>query len=209
MIYFAFALTVYKKQILYVYQPVYESGGEMFPGALQKTLFGLVGAQLTLMGYLSTRGSFLQVTFLFPLPIATLWGMGYFNNHYAQPSKTLSMERAREYDRVSEWLARNKSSTRELKSNSGDGEDDIEVSYGVEGRRKQFDKNSYRQPVLTEKPLRPKNYRRGERDAVSEEVRAKLHELQDYALLTDKSTPSTASFNRRAMRRNEAEINVV
>ena len=79
MIYFAFALTVYKKQILYVYQPVYESGGEMFPGALQKTLFGLVGAQLTLMGYLSTRGSFLQVTFLFPLPIATLWGMGYFN----------------------------------------------------------------------------------------------------------------------------------
>ena len=119
------------------------------------------------------------------------------------------MERAREYDRVSEWLARNKSSTRELKSSSGDGEDDTEVSYGVEGRRKQFDKDSYRQPVLTEKPLRPKNYRRGERDTVSEDVRTKLHELQDYALMNDKTTSSTSSFNQRAMRRNEPEIDVV
>lgn len=50
MLYFGFSLIVYKKQILYVYQPVYESGGAMFPGALQKTLFGLSCGQLTCIG---------------------------------------------------------------------------------------------------------------------------------------------------------------
>jgi hypothetical protein len=83
MLYFGFSLIVYKKQILYVYQPVYESGGAMFPGALQKTLFGLTCGQLTFIGYLFTRGWVMQAVFLMPLPIATLWGMGYFNEHYA------------------------------------------------------------------------------------------------------------------------------
>lgn len=173
--------------------------GAMFPGALQKTLFGLVGAQLTLMGYLSTRGSFFQVTFLLPLPIATVWGMGYFSTHYAEPSKTLSLERAREYDRVSEWLARNKASTRTVTTTlDGEVEEPTEVSYGIEGRRKQFNKDSYRQPVLTQKPLRPKNYRRGQRDATSEECRTKLGDLQDYSLMTDQTGASAASFNRKS-----------
>ena len=48
--YFVGALIVYKKQVLYVYTPVYESGGAMFPGVIQRSLFGLVCAQLTLLG---------------------------------------------------------------------------------------------------------------------------------------------------------------
>lgn len=83
LLYFVFSLVVYKKQILYVYQPVYESGGAMFPGVLQKTLFGLACGQLTLLGYLFTGGSIVQAILLTPLPIATVWGMGYFNENYA------------------------------------------------------------------------------------------------------------------------------
>lgn len=82
-LYFSFALIVYKKQVLYVYQPVYESGGAMFPTALQRTLFGLCCGQLTMIGYLSTRGFYHQVLFLLPLPVGTVWGMGYFSQHYA------------------------------------------------------------------------------------------------------------------------------
>ena len=36
LIYFCGSLIVYKKQVLYVYQPVYESGGAFFPTALQR-----------------------------------------------------------------------------------------------------------------------------------------------------------------------------
>jgi hypothetical protein len=83
LLYFCGSLIVYKKQVLYVYQPVYESGGAMFPSALQRTLFGLVCGQLTLIGYLVTRQFYYQPIFLLPLPVATIWGMGYFHQHYA------------------------------------------------------------------------------------------------------------------------------
>ena len=42
MLYFVGALIVYKKQVLYVYTPIYESGGTLFADAVQRTLFGLV-----------------------------------------------------------------------------------------------------------------------------------------------------------------------
>lgn len=83
LLYFCGSLIVYKKQVLYVYQPVYESGGAMFPSALQRTLFGLACGQLTLIGYLITRGCYFEPIFLLPLPIVTIWGMGYFEQHYA------------------------------------------------------------------------------------------------------------------------------
>lgn len=86
LLYFVFSLVVYKKQILYVYQPVYESGGAMFPGVLQKTLFGLACGQVTLLAYLFTRGTIVQAVFLTPLPVVTIWGMGYFNENYARKS---------------------------------------------------------------------------------------------------------------------------
>jgi hypothetical protein len=82
-LYFGFSLIVYKKQILYVYQPVYESGGAMFPGALQKTVFSLALGQLTFIGYLFTRKALFQGLFLFPLPFATIWIMKFFDENYA------------------------------------------------------------------------------------------------------------------------------
>jgi hypothetical protein len=82
LLYFLGSLLVYKKQVLYVYQNVYESGGALFPTALQRTLFGLTCGQVTLIGYLLTRGCYYQPIFLFPLPLSTLWGMGYFHTMY-------------------------------------------------------------------------------------------------------------------------------
>ena len=98
--YFMGALIVYKKQVLYVYSPVYESGGAMFPIAVQRSLFGLVCGQLTFMGYLVTKGCHYQPIFLFPLPILTLYCMSYFSKTYAEPGSRLSLERAREHDRM-------------------------------------------------------------------------------------------------------------
>ena len=48
-VYYFVALLVYKKQALYVYTPAYESGGRMFPQAVEKTLFALLISQLTLV----------------------------------------------------------------------------------------------------------------------------------------------------------------
>jgi hypothetical protein len=52
---------------------VYESGGAMFPGSLQKTLLSLALGQITFIGYLFTRVSvsyffikFCFVVYLYP-----------------------------------------------------------------------------------------------------------------------------------------------
>ena len=59
--YFGFAYIIHKQHILYVYTPRYESGGESFPLAMQRTLVGLFCAQLTFIGYVTIRRGVYQV----------------------------------------------------------------------------------------------------------------------------------------------------
>lgn len=49
-VYFFAALIVYKKQILLVYAPEYESGGTMFPACCRRIIIGLICGQVTLIG---------------------------------------------------------------------------------------------------------------------------------------------------------------
>jgi len=164
-LYFAGALIVYKKQILYVYSPVYESGGSMFPIAVQRTIFGLIFGQLTFMGYIFTRlmrndedvsqtTVSLKFLSLVPLPILTIYAMNFFHHKYVLPSRYLSLERARERDR------------HRVKHQDEEGDDNDH-----------FDKNAYRQPVLTKVATEPWFYRRGVEDAETLDVRATLREI--------------------------------
>ena len=59
--YFFGALIVYKKQVLVLYAPEYESGGTMFPAVCHRTLMGLICGQITLIGYVIIRAGFYQV----------------------------------------------------------------------------------------------------------------------------------------------------
>jgi hypothetical protein len=166
MLYFTGALIVYKKQLLYVYSPVYESGGAMFPMAVQRTLFGLVCGQLTFLGYTVIRGCYYQPVALLPLPIITFWVMRFFEQTYAIPSMKLSLERARDYD-----LFMNEMST----------EPGPMAARGAAERRKLFQKNAYRQPVLTELVKKPWMYRRGSVDPETESVRKQLERINRYS----------------------------
>jgi hypothetical protein len=169
LLYFLGALLVYKKQVLYVYSPVYESGGAMFPVVVQRTLFGLVCGQMTFIGYVVTRGCYYQPICLFPLPIGTIWAMNFFRQNYADPSTRLSLERARECDRLSS----SKAATEE------DGLDS-NIDRGVELRRTKFDRKSYRQPVLTELATEPEFYRSGFQDDETFAVRKQLQRINRY-----------------------------
>jgi hypothetical protein len=89
-VYFTMALLVYKFQVLYVYTPEYESGGELFPCVLHRTLVGLTLGQFTLLGYLLIRapGGW-QPFFLIPLPMYTLYMVSRFTSMYDKPSERL------------------------------------------------------------------------------------------------------------------------
>lgn len=62
---------------------------------------------------------------------------------------------------------------------------DDEVGSGNEARRSQFNKDLYRQPVLTQKALIPKAYRRGQPDILTLDCCQKLKDLQQYSLMED------------------------
>jgi hypothetical protein len=211
--YFMGALLVYKKQVLYVYSPVYESGGLMFPIAVQRSLFGLVCGQLTFIGYLLTKKCRLQPLFLLPCPILTvrlhvprcffehlcanplhslsnvasilLSGarcaayfsqvccMSYFNSTYVEPGKRLSLERAREHDRITALQEARRASGGEGGSSDA----------GVEARRRTFDRSAYRQPVLTELAAEPWTYRRGIDDPETITVRDRLRQVNRYTTM--------------------------
>lgn len=187
LIYFLGALTVYKKQILYVYSPVYESGGAMFPLAVQRTLFGLVCSQLTFWGYLLTRKCIYQPVFLFPLPVLTVLGMNFLHRTYAVPSQRLSLERARECDRLSSLeqqrrsFRQGESPARKLHSQVRQESSRNLFDHGVEARRTDFDRSKYRQPVLTEVAAEPWTYRRGlADDTETVSVKQQLRQINRY-----------------------------
>lgn len=176
LVYFLGALVVYKKQILYVYSPVYESGGAMFPLAVQRTLFGLVCGQMTLLGYTVTRSCYYQNFALLPLPILTVITMRNYYESYVIPSNRLSLERAREYDRLTSLRAADKA---HLPSDS--------LDVGLRLRERQFDKNAYRQPVLTELPMEPWTYRRGVDDEETMNVRQRLRHINRFVAMQQSS----------------------
>jgi hypothetical protein len=91
----------------------------------------------------------------------------------------LSLERAREYDRLSALREERKSPDSPV-SATGSGAA-ASFDHGVEVRRKKFDKNNYRQPVLTELATEPWNYRRAmPEDPETEAVRRQLREINRY-----------------------------
>jgi hypothetical protein len=168
LVYFLGALVVYKKQILYVYSPVYESGGAMFPLAVQRTIFGLVCGQMTLLGYTITRSCYYQPIALVPLPIMTVYAMRYFHRTYVEPSTRLSLERAREHDRRTAHRASEKEGL------------PAGASAGLALCASEFDQNAYRQPVLTEVASEPWSYRRGATDEETQNVRRKIRQINRF-----------------------------
>jgi len=138
-IYFYLAMVVYKLQLLYVYTPQYEGGGDLFPAVCQRTLIGLTCGQVSLLAYLfirvSTKGW--QPLVLVPLPFFTVYTMQKLRAMYDIPSQSLSLERAVVLDRKNERTGKGK-----------------EIMAG-------FDKHAYRQPLLEPRNLHiePEPYR--------------------------------------------------
>lgn len=100
--YFLGALIVYKKQVLVVYTPEYESGGTCFPGVCHRTLIGLICGQVTLIGYVIIRAGFYQPVILLPLPFLTLCMMQRFKIAYSDTGMHLSLERGIKLDQGSQ-----------------------------------------------------------------------------------------------------------
>jgi len=66
-LFFLLAFVVYKHNVLYVYCPVFESGGDLFAKIHGYVLTGLNFGNTTLVAYFIIKEGFLQVLFMLPL----------------------------------------------------------------------------------------------------------------------------------------------
>jgi len=156
-LYFLGALMVYKKQILYVYTPKYESGGALFPVVCDRTIIGLICGQLTFIGYSTIRGGHYQPMALVPLVYFSFWTMNWFRIHFAEPSNRLTLERAKDLDEQVR-----------IQGQKADPENNPLIP------QNSFNKDHYKQPILTEKHGRPFFYRLGREDELTKQARLRL-----------------------------------
>lgn len=137
--------------------------------------------------------------------------MRTFKQHYADPSKVLSLERAREYDRVAD--AEDDPTT--PSASGGMGLDS--PRNGFDSRRRNFDKNCFRQPVLTDSVVEPLPYRRGKDDEMTVQARELLGHIrrlaEEHSLRqsnpADPIDKSEATSSRTSANPNAPKLNVV
>uniref|UniRef100_A0A2C9WN54 CSC1-like protein At4g02900 n=1 Tax=Manihot esculenta TaxID=3983 RepID=A0A2C9WN54_MANES len=73
IVFFAFSYTVFRHQIINVYNQKYESGAAFWPDVHMRLIIGLLIAQLLLLGLISTREAGKLTLLLVALPVLTIW----------------------------------------------------------------------------------------------------------------------------------------
>ncbi|KAJ1450508.1 hypothetical protein M885DRAFT_532295 [Pelagophyceae sp. CCMP2097] len=71
LLFFGWASIVYRHQLLYVYTPVFESGGLLWPKMYRRTLFSLFVMQFTMIGIFFLKHAFFQGYAVIALSLAT------------------------------------------------------------------------------------------------------------------------------------------
>ncbi|CAM9788024.1 unnamed protein product [Chrysoparadoxa australica] len=93
-IYFTCAHLTYKHQMLYVYEPIYESGGVFFPKIFRRFVFAIMVAQATMVGVLILKGGYYQTTAVGGLMLASWLFKSRQRGYYEPVSLTLPLEAA-------------------------------------------------------------------------------------------------------------------
>jgi hypothetical protein len=86
-LYFALGFVVLKYKMLYVYLPLYEGEGFIWPLLVRCMLLSLVILHLTLIGFFGLKKATYELFFVLPLPVATFYMDCYWNKTFQRPAK--------------------------------------------------------------------------------------------------------------------------
>jgi hypothetical protein len=105
-IYFAFGYVVYYNQLMYVFIPEFESGGEFWPVVFQHCCAALVVAQLTLIGLFGVKLAPSQAALSVVMPFLTVAFYYYTVSRFWKKAETLPLELAVNVDKSDKLDAR-------------------------------------------------------------------------------------------------------
>ncbi|PKU72157.1 CSC1-like protein HYP1 [Dendrobium catenatum] len=99
LIFFCIGYIIYRNQLLNVYLPKYETGGQFWPIVHNSTIFSLVLMQAMAFGIFSLKKLPLASSLLLPLPVVTLLFHGYCRKRFEPVFQTFSAETLIKKDR--------------------------------------------------------------------------------------------------------------
>lgn len=82
LLFYSISLLIYRYMLLYIYVPVYESGGQMFPKVFRRWVFGLFIGQAVLVGVFLTKSGYNEcyavlalffITYYFKSKMRSMW----------------------------------------------------------------------------------------------------------------------------------------
>lgn len=109
------ALVVYKRMLLFVYEPEFESAGTFWPKTYRRMVAALYFMQVALVCILITNEAFKEVGWMVPLPVLTMLGSMVITRSYHDAAVHLPLSVAMEMD--------------ELNKSYGEGYDFLNASY--------------------------------------------------------------------------------
>jgi hypothetical protein len=99
-IFFGFAALVYKRNLLWVYEPELNAGGEFWPQCFRRAIWALVSGQLAVICMMVLLTKLEKLTFVFFLPPVTVLYSKYLQRIYAKSGKTLPLTTAISVDEM-------------------------------------------------------------------------------------------------------------
>jgi hypothetical protein len=128
--------TCYRNQLIYVYSPENDSGGQLWPNAVKVLIACLIIAEITLFGIMGLKKGIIAAPLCLPLLITTVLFMQYLKQqHYIVPNRLPSIDCS------------------------------LEDTRNVDGNY-DFLQNMYLQPALKTKTLEPENLKETTKDTV-------------------------------------------
>ena len=102
VMFFLLSYIVYKQQLLYVYEPEYESGGKVFLSMVNYYFFALLISQILLLCLLVTKLAYSQLWYFLLLPIITITAARILYKHYGKCAMELPINIAYRCDTFNE-----------------------------------------------------------------------------------------------------------
>ncbi|ONK64886.1 uncharacterized protein A4U43_C07F31100 [Asparagus officinalis] len=116
LVYFLLGYVVYRNQILNVYIPKYETGGQMWPIAHNTTIFSLLLAQIIALGVFGLKKSPVASGFVIPLLLFTLLFNEYCRKRFRPIFDSFSAQDLIEMDKADEKYGRMEGIHQQLQS---------------------------------------------------------------------------------------------
>jgi hypothetical protein len=101
IVYFAIAQLVYKHQMIYVYEPMYEKGGKWWPVMARCCVIALLFAQATMVGMMILKETYTEIYFLVVLFAGTLGYYWHVSSIYIPLANQLPLDMAVSMDKDS------------------------------------------------------------------------------------------------------------